>query len=124
MKITSAFLCELGGEILGFIFDQTGRYFDRRPGSHEINRSRRDWSRMYFASRLRKRRMTILNLSEKVNHISASAFCTPIDSGYRYALQYLSALYRAVDCIQQSDQQADFKLLPSGHHGTLLSAGF
>jgi lambda repressor-like predicted transcriptional regulator len=93
-------------------------------GSHEINRSRRDWSRMYLASRLRQRRMTIRSLSEKVNHISASAFCAQIDTGYRYALQNLSALNCPVDSIQQSDQQADFKLLPSRHYGVLLRAGF
>jgi hypothetical protein len=30
IKIPSAFLCELGGEILVSLFDQTGRCFGRR----------------------------------------------------------------------------------------------
>jgi hypothetical protein len=105
-------------------FDQTGRYFDRRLGSHQFNRSRRDWSRMYFANRLRQRRIKILNLSEKVNHISTSAFFTPIDSGDRDTLEYYSALCHTIKSIQHSDQQADFNLLPSGHHKALLRAGF
>jgi hypothetical protein len=46
--------------------------------SHEVIRRRRDRSRMYFARRLRKRRMTILSLSEKVNHILSSVFFHPI----------------------------------------------
>ena len=87
------------------------------PGSHEVIRSQRDRSRMYFARRLRQRRITIRSLSEKVNHIWSSVLFTPIDPGYLDALECLGTSYYAVDSIQHSDEQPDFNLLPDGHHG-------
>jgi hypothetical protein len=84
--------------------------------SYEIMCSRRDWSRMYFASRLHRRRMRIFSLSEKVNHILPSTFFNPFDAGYLDALEHFGTLYGAVDGIEQPDQQPDFNLLPNGHH--------
>ena len=60
-------------------------------------------SRIYFARRLRKRRMIILSLSEKVNHISPSVSLTPIDPGYLNALERLGTSYGVVNSIQHSD---------------------
>jgi hypothetical protein len=88
-------LCDLCGEIIirHRIYEivylaryRFGFLKNLSAGANEMMPIRRHWSSMYLASRLRRWRRTILNLSEKVNHISTSAFDSPIDSVVRYAL--------------------------------------
>lgn len=72
---------------------------------------------MYFARRLRKRRITILSLSEKVNHIGPSAFSVLTVPGYLDALERRGTPDCVVNSIQYSDEQPDFNPPPDEHHG-------
>ena len=69
---------------------------------------------MYFARRLRKRRMTISSLSEKVNHIFSSASFTPFDPGYGDALEHSDRAIEEIypGPVRAARHQRDGQLLP------------